>query len=100
MRRELEAALKLARELPASELPDFLGSLETIRVIGLARITTPAVEARPDELLTVGEVSKRMHVSKDFVYTRGRRWPFCRPQGRKLLFSSNGLDNYLRRARA
>src|SRR5258708_4687455 len=52
MRRELEPVLTLARELSAADLPAFIGELEEVRVTALARITTPTIEARPDELLT------------------------------------------------
>ena len=98
MRDALKVVLALARELDAADLPYFLGELETVRVTALQRLAPPVIPA-PDELLTVEQLSERMKVSKDFIYRRGRRWPFCRPQGRRLLFSSNGLDSYLKKSR-
>ena len=50
MRREIENALELAKTIEPADLPYFLGDLEVIRVTALSRLTTPAAEARPDEL--------------------------------------------------
>jgi excisionase family DNA binding protein len=99
MRDALQVVLALARTLTPEELPRLLGELAEVSATATARLASSAVIPTRDELLTVQEVSERMKVSKDFIYRRGRRWPFCRPQGRKLLFSSAGLDAYLRRAR-
>jgi len=99
MRQELENVLRLAKNLHSSELPEFLGELERVRITALARIISPTIEARPDSLLTVDQTSKRMNVSADYLYRNARRLPFTRRVGRKLLFSSSGLDAYLRRSR-
>jgi hypothetical protein len=99
MRPELQPALEQARTLPAEQLAAFLGELETVRITALARITTPAVEPNQDVLLDVRETAKRLHCSQDYLYRHSRRLPFARRVGRKLLFSSNGLDSYLIKAR-
>jgi len=99
VRLELKPALDLARTLAPAELPGLLGDLEEIRVTALARITAPAGEARPDELLDVEQVAKRLHVSRHYLYRHHRKFPFARRVGRKLLFSAAGLDLYLKRAR-
>ena len=96
MRTELEPVLKLARGLPPEELPEFLGALETVRVVALARIVAPAVDTRPDELLNVPQAAARLNVSENYLYRNSRRLPFTRRVGSKLLFSSAGLDTYLR----
>ncbi|MFY9531251.1 MAG: hypothetical protein WBC04_17725 [Candidatus Acidiferrales bacterium] len=98
MRPELESALLQARTLAPAELPRLLGEIEQIRVTALARLTSPTVESRPDELLSVSETAGRMGVGKDYLYRNHRRLPFTRRVGRKLLFSSAGLDSYLKRA--
>jgi excisionase family DNA binding protein len=88
-----------ARTLPADELPQLCADLELIRVTALARLITPAATL-PDSLLTVEQLSARLNVSKDYVYRNKKRFQsFARPQGRKLLFSSTGLDLYLRKSR-
>jgi excisionase family DNA binding protein len=100
MRRELEPVLALAKILPAAELPAFIGALEEIKTTALTRISNPTIESRPDELLTVAQLSARLNVSKDYVYRNKKRFQsFARPQGRKLLFSSSGLDLYLKQKR-
>lgn len=99
MREELQAALSQARTLAPEELPRLLGDLEEIRATALARLARPAVEARPDEMLDVEQAAARMKCSTDYLYRHHRRLPFARRIGRKLLFSSAGLDSYLKRAR-
>jgi hypothetical protein len=99
MRTDLQSVLDQVRTMDAAELPFLLGDLEVIRAIALSRLMAPAVEVRPDELLDVAETSRRMGVGKDYLYRNSRRWPFTRRIGRKLLFSSAGLDQYLKRAR-
>jgi excisionase family DNA binding protein len=99
VRREIENLLALAKTLAPDDLPVFLGELEVARVTALARIAAPAAEARPDELLDVDEASARLHVSRDYLYRHHKRLPFARRMGKRLLFSSAGLDSYLRKAR-
>jgi excisionase family DNA binding protein len=101
VRCELQAALELARELDAADLPYFLGELETVRVVAQARLASPAIPAPLDKLLTVEQAAARMNCSPDFLYRNHKRLPFTRKDkvGRKLLFSSLGLDAYLRKPR-
>ena len=98
MRDELQPALALARSLALAELPRLLGDLAEISAVATARLVSPVIE-RPDELLDVAQAAERMNLSKDYLYRHSRRFPFTRRQGRKLLFSSNGLDSYLRKSR-
>jgi len=98
MRNELEPALALAKNLAPEQLPYFLGELEAVRVTALARIASPAVETRPDQLVDVGSAATRLRCSKSFLYHNHRRFPFARRIGRRLLFSSAGLDSYLKKA--
>jgi excisionase family DNA binding protein len=97
MRDELEAVLNLARSLPREELPRLLGDLAEISATASARLSSAVVESRPDELLDVEETARRMGVSKDYLYRHQRKFPFARRIGRKLLFSSSGLDKFLAR---
>lgn len=99
MRKELKAALDLARTLDAADLPFFVGELETIRCIALMRLCTREIKSQTDELLTVSEAARRMAVSKDFIYRNHRKFSFVRREGSRLLFSSNGLDSYLKKSR-
>jgi hypothetical protein len=98
MRDALEPVLALARNLSREDLPRLLGDLAEISATANARLTGSTIDARPDELLDVKGTARRMGVSKDFLYRNWRRYPFTRRQGRKLLFSSAGIDAYLRKA--
>jgi excisionase family DNA binding protein len=95
MRNELQTVLMAARELPAGELPCFLGELEEIRCTAMARLTTPAAVQRPDELLTVEQAAERLGVSANYLYRNHSRLPFVRRMGRTLRFSSLGIDEYI-----
>jgi hypothetical protein len=95
MRSELQTALRLAESLSIEEVAAFLGELEQIRVTALARLSAPAPAPRPDELLDVGATARRLGVSQDYLYRHQKKFPFARRIGRKLLFSSVGLEKFL-----
>jgi hypothetical protein len=99
MRRELEPVLQLASSLLPDELPQLLGDLELIRVTAFARLANPRVEQKMDELLSVEQAAARLHVSLNYLYRNHGKFSFTRREGRKLLFSSVGLDSYLRKSR-
>jgi excisionase family DNA binding protein len=98
LRPELQPALALAKTLPPSDLPSFLGAVEEIRVTATARLASPPVAPVEDKLLTVKEAATRLHCSPDYLYRNHKKLPFTRTDkvGAKLLFSSAGLDAYLR----
>jgi hypothetical protein len=95
IRQELEPALAAARSLPMEELPRLIGDLEQIRVIALARLTAPATVSRADELVGIEEASRRLNISKSYLYRHWGQLPFARHIGRKLVFSSLGIDRYI-----
>jgi excisionase family DNA binding protein len=98
LRRELETTLMAVRTIPPDELPRLLGDLEEIRATALARLTSPTKEPQlPDSLLAVDEAAVRLGVSPHYLYRNHRRLPFTRRMGRSLLFSSNGIEQYIRR---
>jgi hypothetical protein len=90
--QELETA---ARTVPAEKLPEFLGTLERIRVLAFARLVTPAPALRADELVGIEEAARRLCISKHYLYRHAGRFPFTRHIGRKLVFSSLGIDRYI-----
>jgi hypothetical protein len=100
MRDELGGALSLAKSLPPEELPRFIGELHEILATAQARLASPPVE-REDKLLDVEEAAARLHCSPQYLYRHHKKLPFSRQDkiGRKLLFSSAGLDSYLRKSR-
>ena len=91
--------LSAARSLPAEELPRLVGDLEEIKCIALGRLTTPVAQHPPDELLGIEEAARRLGVSVGYLYRHHRRLPFTRRMGRRLLFSANGIQAYLRSKR-
>jgi excisionase family DNA binding protein len=98
MRQDLQSALAAARALSPDELPELLGELEQVRCTAMARLSVPAPrQTSPDELLDVQEASRRLGVSAGYLYRHHRKLPFTRRVGRKLLFSSLGVGEYLRR---
>lgn len=97
MRDELKFALKCAQEAPREQLPRFLGELEEVRCIAFGRlfVAQPVTETGPDRLLAIDEASRRLGVSKDYLYRNNKDLPFTRRIGRKLLFSSQGIESYV-----
>lgn len=98
MRHELQLVLMAAKELSAAELPKLLGELEEIRVTAMARLSCPvSAEVRQhDELLDVTEAARRLGVSKDFLYRNHTDFSSTRRIGRRLLFSSSGIETHIR----
>lgn len=96
MRNELQFAMKFAQELPAAELPNFLGELESVRCTAMARLTradaAPPVDVR---LLDVAAASQMLGVSEDYLYRHWRDFPFARKIGGRLLFSNVGIHAFV-----
>jgi len=97
LNESLKSALAAARELPADELPSFLGELETIKAMAWARLASPAPISQPhDELLGVTEAARRLGVSQDYLYAHHKDYHFTGRQGRKLLFSAQGIERHIK----
>lgn len=96
MREELKSALAQAKTVAVEELPRLLGDLEEVRATALARLTAPQpAQVQDDALLDVAEAASRLGVSEDYLYRNHGRLSFTRRVGRKLLFSSTGLEKYI-----
>jgi predicted DNA-binding transcriptional regulator AlpA len=54
------------------------------------------VQGQSDELLDVAEVSRRLGLSRDYLYRHHSDFPFTRRVGRKLLFSALGIERYIK----
>jgi hypothetical protein len=92
----LDRLRTVARELPAGELPSFIGELEAVKATAWARLSAPAsATAEHDELLEVEAAAQRLGVSKDYLYRHAQDYPFTRRQGRKLLFSAHGIEKHI-----
>src|SRR5579862_3853460 len=98
MRSEFENILAIARTLTVEDVAAFLADLECVRISALGVLMRPAAPA-PDQNIGVAETAKRMGVSKNWLYRNSAKFKFARRIGRKLLFSSAGLDSYLKKLR-
>lgn len=94
---DLQRLLQVVRDVPAEELPDLIGQLESIKATAWQRLSAPAQAPREhDELLPVEVAAERLGISKDYLYRHSREYPFTRRQGRKLLFSASGIERYIK----
>lgn len=96
VRTELQSTLTLAKTLPTELLPEFLGHVEVVRATALARLSGPSVTLAEVTLLEVPEAAARLSVSPGYLYRHSRQFAFSKCIGRKLLFSSRGIDEYIR----
>ena len=101
----LEAVLAelnmLATTASCAQLTALVGILGTA-VQGYAIRTAsmgpdPANQLRePDQNLSVKEAARRLGVSSAYLYKNARQLPFAIRIGRRLLFSAQGLDRWIR----
>jgi len=97
VRKDLESALKLARDLSVDQLPEFLGELEQVRVTAFTRLAVPILmQPQIDRLLEVADSARLLGVSRDYLYRHHQQFPFTRREGRRLLFSLLGIQKYIR----
>ena len=97
MGAELQSVLNSIAEMHRDQLPELLGELEMIRATCQLKLSASAPAIPHDELLTVNAAAERLGVSTDYLYRHQDKFPFIRRIGRKLLFSSMGIDAYLKR---
>ncbi len=92
-----EDILQAAREAALEDLPGLIGHLEAAKATAWARLTAPAA-ALPehDELLNVAKAADRLGVSEDYLYLHHKDYAFTRRQGRKLLFSAQGIERFIK----
>ena len=104
---ELIAALDDAvSQAQPYDYPVLLGELERIRVRLWAHMmqahyrTSPIAEIAQDRLLTIEEASKKLGLSKDYLYRHADQLPFTvRPGLRQLRFSLLGIERYIQQKR-
>lgn len=97
MRQEIQNLLRAAREFSADDLPGLLGEIEVIRYTALARLSpAPYIgSGQPDQLVSIAEAARRLNVSQDYLYRHWKELPFTRRMGRRLLFSSSGIEKHI-----
>jgi hypothetical protein len=98
MRDDAQSLLTAAKELPPEQLPMLLGEIEVVRCTAMARLANaPAQPCGSDQLLGVDGAARHLGTSKDYLYRHSAEFPFTRRMGRKLLFSSAGIESYIKR---
>jgi excisionase family DNA binding protein len=92
----MQNVLSAIRTCDVERLPRVLGMLAEISETCRARLagTGAPAPAAPDELLTCAQAAERLQCSRDYLYKAAL--PFRRKLGRKTLFSSQGIDEYLK----
>ena len=95
-------AARVEQALPA-ELPAMIGELEWAKAKAWARLAQPAVPPAPVEprgdvgMIGVDEASKRLGMSKSWLYRNAATLPFAtKPNGHNWRFNTRGLEKYLR----
>ena len=83
--------------LRREDIPELRAELTAIDTRLLAHLLTAddSSQTAGDQLLGVTETANRLGVSLDYLYRNHRRLPFTRHAGRKLLFSSRGIDEFI-----
>jgi predicted DNA-binding transcriptional regulator AlpA len=110
-RREVQQAVTAARllddldlvdEVAPDDVPALLCQLTHVSALLATRmavtaLTRPDAPQRRDELLKAPDAAHRLGMSVHQLYRSGNKLPFVIRQGRSLRFSSNGIDEYIRK---
>jgi len=99
LREEIQNVLRFAEQLPPEQLPKLLGEIEEVRCTAMSRLSASAAAypANPDRLISIACAAQLLGVSKDTLYRQHDHFPFTRRMGRRLLFSSHGIEEYIRK---
>ncbi len=89
-------------EVSPHDAPVFLGHLEQlkatlwIRILGALPSDGQGQGADGDTLIDVTEAARRLSLSEDYLYRHHKRLPFTVRIGKRILFSSKGIERYIR----
>lgn len=93
---------RLVGEISMDELPRLVGALVEAEERARLRLRVEAAgnshrpDADADVNLDAAEAARRLGLSKDYLYTNADRLPFVVKIGRRVLFSSRGLERWNR----
>src|SRR5215472_1333424 len=100
LRPELANMLETLAQMPTSDIPALLAQLELVRTTAMLRLSGPApISQEHDERIDVETAVERLGMSTTYLYRHAETFPFTRREGRRLLFSSRGIDQYISRKR-
>ena len=91
---EFQNALNSLGTVPLEDALYFKSAVEASILIRIMSSAQPA--PAPDELVDVEVLARRLNVSTDYVYDHADEFPFTVREGRRLLFSSRAIDEYIR----
>lgn len=101
MRRLAELKEEIG-DLSHEEIPAVLGELEELKAVAWAQLLIPTNGRNPsglkaaDELLKIQEAARRLELSPDYLYRHSRQLPFTVRIGRRLRFSAQGIERFIR----
>jgi excisionase family DNA binding protein len=98
LQKEIQNLLRAAREFSADDLPSLLGEIEVIRYTARTRLSPAPYmtgSGQADQLVSIAEAARRLNVSQDYLYRHWKELPFTRRMGRRLLFSSSGIEKHI-----
>jgi hypothetical protein len=86
--------------VPTSSIPYLRGELAKFDTMLLARILDERNRRDEksnefDQLLNVQQAAAKLGVSVDYIYKRAPVFPFTVREGRRVLFSQQGVERYL-----
>lgn len=89
-------------ELAPEQIPAVLGELEELKAAAWAQLLAPngrnpSGVQLADELVNAREAARRLGLSVDYLYRFSRRLPFVVRIGRRVRFSSRGIERYIER---
>ena len=90
-------------ELAPEQIPAVLGELEELKAAAWAQLLAPngrspfGIQEAADELVNAREAARRLGLSVDYLYRFSRRLPFVVRIGRRVRFSSRGIERYIER---
>ena len=87
-------------DLPPETIPALRGSLAELDSLLLQRLFASSTSggrqaSKPNRYLSAKETATRMGVCLDYVYKHAEEFPFAAKEGRRVLFSEEGLERYL-----
>lgn len=84
--------------LTCEQIPALLTQLSTLQAAMAVRLIS-GNQSQPssDTLLNVDEAAARLGVSADWLYRRTKALPFVVRVGRHVMFSTQGIDRYIKR---
>jgi predicted DNA-binding transcriptional regulator AlpA len=85
-------------EVPRSSVAALRGKLSELDTMLLGALFQAAAPTTgTDRLLDAKEAASRLGMSIDYVYKHATEFPFAAHEGRRVLFSEQGIGEYLKR---